>query len=175
MKNNILAALIAVAVTSPLMANASDGTITFKGAVTANTCTVKVNEGAATNTVTLPTVTAGQLAASGDTAAPTEVRIALSACTTGLTSTRAFFEAGPNVTAATHNLKNNGTATNVEVQLLTPANTVIAIGDTAQRTATGTTVTDGAALMKYSAQYYATGAAAAGTVDTSVTYAIDYL
>jgi major type 1 subunit fimbrin (pilin) len=175
MKTNILAALIAVAVTSPLMANAADGTITFKGAVTANTCTVKVNEGAATNTVTLPTVTAGQLAASGDTAMPTEVRIALSACTTGLTSTRAFFEAGPNVTAATHNLKNNGTATNVEVQLLTPASTVIKIGDTSQRSAAGTTLTDGAAVMTYQAQYYATAAATAGTVDTSVTYSIDYL
>ncbi|MEX1843599.1 type 1 fimbrial protein [Enterobacter cloacae] len=175
MKKNILAGLIAFAATTPVLANAADGTITFRGAVTANTCTVKINDGTATNTVTLPTVTAGQLAAAGNTAAPTEVRIGLSSCSTAVASARAFFEVGPNVTATTNNLKNNGTAKNVEVQLLTPANTVIKIGDTSQRSAAGVTVTDGAAVMKYSAQYYATGASEAGTVDTSVTYSIDYL
>lgn len=175
MKKTILAGLITAAAISPLLANAADGTITFKGEVTANTCTVKINDGAATNTVTLPTVTTGQLAAAGDTAAPTEVRIGLSSCSTAVSSARAFFEAGPNVTAATNNLKNNGTATNVEVQLLTPANSAIKIGDTSQRSAAGVTLADGAAVMKYSAQYYATGASKAGTVDTSVTYSIDYL
>ena len=174
MKKTILAGLIVVA-TAPLMANASDGTITFKGEVTANTCTVKINDGAATNTVTLPTVTSSQLAAEGDTAAPTEVRIALSSCSTAVKSARAFFEAGPNVTAATNNLKNNGTATNVEVQLLTPANAAIKIGDTSQRSATAVDLASGSALLKYSARYYATGASTAGTVDTSVTYSIDYL
>jgi major type 1 subunit fimbrin (pilin) len=175
MKTNILAALIAVAVTSPLMANAADGTISFKGNVTANTCTIKVNDGGATNTVTLPNVTSSQLAAAGDTATPTEVRIGLSSCSTAVSSARAFFEAGPNVTATTHNLKNNGTAKNVEVQLLTPTDTVITIGDTSQRSAPGVTVTDGTAVMTYKAQYYATAAADAGTVDTSVTYSVDYL
>ncbi|MCM7773456.1 type 1 fimbrial protein [Enterobacter asburiae] len=175
MKKTILAGLITVAAISPLLANAADGTITFKGEVTANTCTVKINDGAATNTVTLPTVTTSQLAAAGNTAAPTEVRIGLSSCSTAVSSARAFFESGPNVTAATHNLKNNGTATNVEVQLLTPANSVIKIGDTSQRSGDSVAVTDGAATMKYSAQYYATGTSGAGTVDTSVTYSIDYL
>jgi major type 1 subunit fimbrin (pilin) len=174
MKNNILAALIAVAVTSPLMANASDGTITFAGSVTANTCTIKVNDGSATNTVTLPTVASSQLAAKGNTAGQTEVRIGLSSCSDTVKSARAFFESGPNV-SANHNLTNKGTATNVEVQLLTPTSTVIAIGDTAQRTAAGTTLASGAAEMVYKAQYYATAAAAAGTVDTSVTYSVEYL
>lgn len=174
MKNTILAGLIAVAI-APLMANASDGTITFKGEVTANTCTVKINDGAATNTVTLPTVTSSQLAAAGDTAAPTEVRIGLSECSTAVKSARAFFEAGPNVTAATNNLKNNGTATNVEVQLLTPSNAAIKIGDTSQRSDAAVALASGSALLKYSAQYYATGASTAGTLDTSVTYSIDYL
>jgi major type 1 subunit fimbrin (pilin) len=174
MKNNILAALIAVAVTSPLMANASDGTITFKGTVTANTCVIKINDGSASNTVTLASVNAAMLNASGKTAVPTDVRIGLSACT-DVTSARAFFETGPNVTTDTKNLKNNGTAQNVEIQLLNPASTAIAIGDTAQRSAAGITLTDGAAVLAYKAQYYATGAATAGTVDTSVTYAIDYM
>jgi major type 1 subunit fimbrin (pilin) len=174
MKTNILAALIAVAVSAPLMANASDGTITFKGEVTANTCTIKVNDGTANNTVTLPTVASSQLAAKGDTAGQTEVKIGLSACSDAVKTARAFFESGPNV-STNHNLTNKGTATNVEVQLLTPTSTVIAIGDTAQRSATGTTLTSGAAVMSYKAQYYATAASGAGTVDTSVTYSIDYL
>jgi major type 1 subunit fimbrin (pilin) len=174
MKNNILATLIAVAVSSPLMANASDGTITFAGTVSANTCVIKINDGASTNTVTLAPVNAALLNASGKTAMRTDVRIGLSACT-GVTSARAFFETGPNVTTDTKNLKNNGTATNVEVQLLTPADTAIAIGDTAQRSAAVTTLTDGATVLTYKAQYYSTAAAGAGTVDTSVTYSIDYL
>lgn len=174
MKNNILAGLIAVAVASPLLANASDGTITFSGSVTANTCVIKVNDGSATNTVTLPSVNAALLNSTGKTAMPTDVRIGLSACT-GVTSARAFFETGPNVTSDTKNLKNNGTATNVEIQLLTPTNTAIAIGDTAQRSAAGIALTDGTALLAYKAQYYATAAAGAGTVDTSVTYSIDYM
>jgi major type 1 subunit fimbrin (pilin) len=173
-KNNILAALIAVAVASPLLANAADGTITFAGSVTANTCVIKVNDGSSTNTVTLPSVNAALLNASGKTAMPTDVRIGLSACT-GVTSARAFFETGPNVTTDTKNLKNNGTATNVEVQLLTPASTAIAIGDTAQRSAAGIALTDGAAVLAYKAQYYSTAAAGAGSVDTSVTYSIDYM
>ncbi|TFZ50987.1 type 1 fimbrial protein [Serratia proteamaculans] len=174
MKNNILAGLIAVAVASPLLANASDGTITFAGSVTANTCTIKVNDGTATNTVTLPTVASSQLTAKGNTAGQTEVRIGLSACSDTVKTARAFFESGPNV-SADHNLTNKGTASNVEVQLLTPTSTVIAIGDTAQRAAAATTLTSGAAVMTYKAQYYATAAATAGSVDTSVTYSIDYL
>ena len=43
MKRALIAAGIATAMVLPLSSQASDGTITFSGAVTANTCTVSVN------------------------------------------------------------------------------------------------------------------------------------
>ncbi len=60
MNSLIKRAMIVVGITTamalPLASVASDGTITFTGAVTASTCTLSVNGGAATATVALPTV-----------------------------------------------------------------------------------------------------------------------
>lgn len=190
MKKNPLVGLIALAMAAPTIANAIDGTVTFTGKVTSNTCTIAVNGGTANATVALPTVRAGQLAASGDVAGATYFTIALSSCTlsaaasgdtpavVGVTSARTFFEAGPTVSTTTKNLLNStaaGSAANVEVQLLNQSGTAILVGDTGQRSAAATTVTDGAATMTYAARYRATGVSTAGTVNTSVTYSIDYL
>ena len=64
-KQAMMAAGIATAMALPMSSQASDGTLTFTGAVTANSCTLKVNGATgATATVALPTV---------DTAALTNV------------------------------------------------------------------------------------------------------
>ena len=156
-------------------AYASDGTISFTGALTAATCTVGVNGGAATALVTLPTVSTTKLAASGSVAGATAFVINLTACTTGKT-VNAFFEAGPTVDPLTGNLINGGTpSSNVEIQLLTAAAATIAIGTTGQAKDTNiNTTTTPAANLNYVAQYYATGASAPGPVTSSVTYSITY-
>lgn len=181
MKKNIAISALVIAMSLPasMVAAASVGTVTFNGSINSNTCAVKINNGTADATVTLPTVSSSVLAAAGQTAGATNFTMDLSGCSTGegaATQVRAYFESGANVNAANGNLKNSaGTATNVEVQLLNNTGTALKAGDNSQRSNPATALTAGAASLVYAAQYYATGAASAGTVNTSVTYSIDYL
>jgi major type 1 subunit fimbrin (pilin) len=86
----------------------------------------------------------------------------------------AYFEQGANVNADGR-LTNTGTATNVDLQLLS-GNDVLNAGSTEQTTSPKTVaLTAGAGTLTYSAQYYATGAATAGTVLSAVNYSINYL
>ena len=65
-KRAMVVAGITTAMALPLATQASDGTITFTGGVTANTCTVKVNgAGTGDGTVTLPTVSTSALTNAG--------------------------------------------------------------------------------------------------------------
>ncbi len=153
-------------------AQASDGTVTFSGSIVATSCVIT---GGGNITVTLPPVDASALSASGKTATPTQFNIAMTGCP-ATTSLHAQFEIGANVDTTTGNLKNTGTATNVEIGLLNPALGAINIATLANDGAgTGlTTTTAGAYTLSYYAQYVATGAAAAGTVASSVTYSLVY-
>src|SRR5579859_3048804 len=83
LKRALIAAGVATAVMLPLSSQASDGTITFTGAVTANTCTVSVNASGANATVALPTVSTAALnnTTAKTTAAGTFFNMAVSACT----------------------------------------------------------------------------------------------
>lgn len=168
---------IAVAICGLCLGNsayASDGTITFTGAISAATCTVKLNGGSASGTVTLPSVSNTILASGGAVAGATAFAINLSSCTTGKT-VNAFFEAGTTVDLVTGSLINSGTASNVEVQVLTGAAAPISIGSVAQAADTGiNTTASPSGTLNYIARYYATGVATAGTVSTSVTYSITY-
>lgn len=158
---------------APGAANAVDGTITINGAVTGSTCTVAVN-GTAANTVTLPTVSTSALNASGTTAGQTPFSIALSGCSAGITKAATYFEAGPNVTAAGR-LKNTGTASNVDVQLVYSDNSAVAVGQPAPTSGAGSVaVAGGAATMNYYARYYATGVATAGNVSSTVQFSMIY-
>ncbi len=141
-KRAMLVAGITTAVSLPLATQASDGTITFTGAVTANTCTASVSSGAfgatggpADATVALPTVSLNSLtnaAASGATAAKrtgagTFFNMNVSGCTAtpvndygaagAPTTVSIYFEAGPNVDSLTGGLINTVTGSNVEVNL----------------------------------------------------------
>lgn len=159
-------------------AHASDGTISFSGSIVSATCTVKVNNSAASATVSLPTVSQTALAAGGEVAGATQFTLNLSGCTAGKTVS-AYFEAGATVDPATGNLVNGGTAGNVQVQLLNNAGTPISVGSAAQATSTGIAMTASPAVnsgvLSYVAQYYATGASTTGSVTTSVTYSLTYL
>ncbi len=138
-KRAMLTAGIATAMALPLSSQASDGTIKFTGAVTANTCTVSVNSGvnaatggAADATVVLPIVSTAALTnaaaapptAAKTTAAGTFFSMTLSACSGAHADiggvvpafVNIYFEAGPNVDVLTGGLINAGTS-NVEVNL----------------------------------------------------------
>ncbi|SDA36181.1 fimbrial protein [Sphingomonas sp. NFR15] len=167
---------IAMFVLCSAPAYASDGTITFTGSLTATTCTVALNNGTASGTVVLPNVSTSVLKVSGDVAGATNFQLDLSNCTVSST-VKAYFEAGPTVNTVTGALINAGTASNVEVQLVTDGGTPIAIGNSGQATSTGVTITvpgTTSGALNYVARYRAKGVTTAGTVTSSVTYSLTY-
>jgi len=134
----LIAAGVVTAMSLPVATQASDGTITFTGAVTASTCTVAVGGNSTTNaggiagngTVSLPTVSSSSLPndatkTPGDTGAGTFFNMAVSGCTAASdiggsapTHVEIYFEAGPNVDQATGGLINTAASgSNVEVRL----------------------------------------------------------
>jgi major type 1 subunit fimbrin (pilin) len=167
-------------------AHAADGTITFTGTVSNTTCSINgVASGAPSDlSVALPEVSAGTLSTAGavaGTSSPTQMVLALSGCTGGATKAIANFENGPTVDQTTGNLANqtaagSGGAGNVEVRLLNasllPIN--ITTGTNNDIANDGATITSGSGNLKYFAQYYSTGAATPGAVNTSVQYTMQY-
>jgi major type 1 subunit fimbrin (pilin) len=200
-KRALAAAGIATAMALPLSTQASDGTITFTGAVTASTCTLKVNgAGTGDGAVALPTVDTSALtnaATATKTAAGTFFSIGLTNCTAATdllpgpaapTTVAIYFEAGPNVDVATGGLINGGTS-NVEVNLYNASNATVIGTQIKPGTSTNTTsYATPLALATYVAtagplQWFYAGystaanggnAASAGSVSTSVTYSLVY-
>lgn len=191
-KQAMMAAGIAAAMALPMSSQASDGTLTFTGAVTANSCTLKVNGvTGATATVALPTVDTAALSnvSPRTTAAGTFFSIDVSACTAvtdiggtaAPTTVQIYFEAGPNVDEATGGLINTAVGgSNVEVNLYNASGasvvgTQIKPGTpTGQPTAQTATATG---TQWFYAGYSTAGAAAAataGAVNTSITYSLIY-
>lgn len=149
---------------------AADGTITFKGKVTDQSCTISTPAGR-NFTVTLPTVSVGSLATAGQTAGKVPFAINLTNCPQ--MDVAAHFEPGNTVDYSTGRLNNqdsNG-AKNVQVQLLKDAKT---LPITRTQDPQWVTPKDGNANLEYFAQYYATGAATPGNLETNVMYSIVY-
>ncbi|MDE1180338.1 fimbrial protein [Paraburkholderia sp.] len=165
-------------------AHASDGTITITGTVSDSTCSINgiASGDHSDKTVVLPTVTAGSLASAGAVAGksgPSDIVFSLSGCTGSATKAVARFENGPTVDQGSGYLNNQaetGGAKNVQVSLLNasmrPIN--IATGENNDLASNGATITGGAAEVKYFAQYYATGKAEAGAVETWAQYSMQY-
>ncbi|MDG1640320.1 type 1 fimbrial protein [Klebsiella huaxiensis] len=171
-------ALITAALASAIFSGnalAANNTITFMGEVTDETCSVSVNGTDVAPIVLLPTVPASALAASAATAGQTTFDVGVSGCTgsaAGVNISTVFV--GNNV-SATGNLANTGSAGNVEVQILDTANTDIdfsSVFNGAGDLSLAANETEKTAT--YTAQYYATGAATAGTVQSSLQYAVSY-
>jgi major type 1 subunit fimbrin (pilin) len=173
----MISAAAAMIFAVPMISHAADGTITFNGSITAQTCTINGN-GAGSNdfTVTLPTVSASALSAAGQTAGRTPFNIVLTACTPATGNVHTFFESGPTTDATTGNLVlQAGGATNVQIGLENADFSPIKAGfaDASQNSAS-VAINSGAASLSYYAQYVATGAATAGAANSSVMYTIAY-
>ena len=194
-KRVLMAAGIATALVLPVSSQASDGTITFTGAVTANTCTVSVNASGANATVALPTVSTSALtnAAGKTTAAGTFFNMAVSACTAtpladiggvAPTTVAIYFEAGPNVDEVTGGLINTVAGSNVEVNLYNASAASIVGTQIKPGTQTNQPLTQ--AIGTGGTQWFYAGystagtnglagaAATAGAVSTSITYSLIY-
>lgn len=170
-------AVAALALAFSSAAHATDGTITFKGTISTQTCTVNGNgSGGADFDVKLPSVAKAALATDGAVAGRTPFSIAVSGCTTKSGNVSTWFEPGTNVDALTHRLKNAaaGGATNVQVGLLQGNGTTAITPGVASQSANIDT-TAGSAKLDYFAEYVASGGAAgSGAVETTVTYTMVY-
>jgi len=191
LKNKSVCALMLTAVSSVVSysAMASDGTVNITGSVTANTCTVAGTAAGSGNVnVALDRVSAGSLAAAGSTAGFKPFTITLSQCANA-GEVKAGFETGANTEVSTGRLNLTGAGTagvakNVQLQLRNADNTPIKIGDNstvkgvsisgAGAAGTGSSSSTGTAVLNYLVGYYATGAAEAGSANSSVTYSIIY-
>jgi major type 1 subunit fimbrin (pilin) len=196
-KRAMIAAGIATATVLPLAGEASDGTITFTGAVTASTCTVNVNGSGSNNaTVALPVVDTSALtgtATAQSTAAGTFFNVAMSNCTAAAdigdpaaapTTVAIYFEAGGTVDEATGGLINTATGgSNVEVKLFNASGSTVVGTQIMPGTATNqptavtiSTITAASETQWFYAGYATLGttAATAGAVNTYVTYSMVY-
>lgn len=181
MKKTLLASLLALTAVAAQAqyTGAYDGKVIFNGEVIDQTCVVVTNK--QQQTVILDKVQATKLAKAGDVAGGKNFSIDLQGCKTDSQHqlVRAEFKSSPLVDAANgYTLKKNGgTATNVNFRLKEADGTAIRIGDPSyvandaaykdlNRQATGS--------INYSVEYYATGKATEGTVNSEVEYSIVY-
>ena len=178
LKMKKIALISALSLVAIVNANAADGTITINGEITDKTCDI-VTPAGKDFAVQLPKVSQNTLSTSGSTAGRTPFTIKLANCSQGKVAT--YFEPGANVDFASGRLKNTltGGAKNVQVQLLGDNSQflpILAVGaNGAQANSQWVdVVANGGADLNYFAEYYATGAAAAGLVKTSVQYTIIY-
>lgn len=174
MKNTYLL-LLALSPLSFSALAANNNVITFQGEVTDQTCEVTVNGENASPIVLLPTVTTTDLTTSGKVAGKRSFEIGLNGCTAnekGVTVSTVFV--GNQVTSD-GNLGNTGTASNVDIQILDKDDTAINL--TSGYTGSGDlslAANETSATSTYYAQYYATGQATAGSVISTLQYAVTY-
>src|ERR1700754_383260 len=177
MKTKFISALIlAGTAMASQFASAADGTITFNGQVTAQTCTISGNGGTNNFTVTLPTVSTSSLTAAGQTSGRTPFNIALTNCTPASGNVHTYFEPGPTFDTNTGNLiVATGGAKNVELGLLNSdfSNIVAGAADASQNSKSAS-IDSGKATLNYYVQYVATGAASAGAANSSIMYTMSY-
>lgn len=181
--SSVLAATLGVLALSPMSAKAADGTITFNGKITGQTCDINGNgTGSKDFTVTLPTVSKNSLANAGDWAGRTPFSIALSNCSPDTGNVATYFEPGASVDLATGQLivdSGANAATNVELGLLNGDTTAISVGATTgganSSNSKSVALAGGAATLNYFVQYVAyQGASTEGDVASRVQYTIIY-
>jgi major type 1 subunit fimbrin (pilin) len=189
-KQTMIVAGLLTAMALPMAGQASDGTITFSGAVVASTCSVKINGATSDETVTLPTVDVASLSnatTEKQTGGGTFFKMTVGACT-GSGNVSIYFEAGPTVDQTTGGLINTATSgSNVEVNLYNASGsavvgTQILPGSFAPSANQPATLLQSAATGAGVTQWFYAGystagagaAATAGAVSTTVTYSLIY-
>lgn len=178
-KMTLCAMALAAASTSALAA--SQGTVTFNGKLTANTCEIETDS--LNRQVQLPPVSAATLNEVRE-AGSTDFELKVVNCPVGtdMNNVAAHFEAlnSSGVDLATGNLTNASTdanaATNVQVRLYDVDGNQISVGSTGPGVPivrpSATEV--GSATMYYAGGYFTSGGASAGPVYAQVRYTLAY-
>lgn len=151
----------------------SDGTITFNGEVLATSCAINAGgTGGADATVTLPNVAENSLNTAGARIGDTPFSIVVGGTPQcSQQNVQAYFHNRGNVNAAGR-LTNTGNATNVDVVVLNSSHQDINLSNNTNSQTVP--IVGGTATLDFYGQYYATGQATAGSVNTGVEYSIVY-
>lgn len=171
-KLTLCAMALAAASTSALAA--TQGTVTFNGELTADTCEIAPDS--LDRQVPLPPVAVQTLNVPGIEAGTTGFDLNVENCPAGITQVAAHFEAigSSGLDTATGNLTNASpaadAATNVQVRLYDTDQQALAVGSTG----TATLIDNGNATMHYFGGYYSTAATTAGPVYAQVRYTLAY-
>lgn len=175
--NKITLAMALFAASTTASMAASNNTITFQGEVTAQTCSVTVNGLEANPMVLLPTVSSADLDTTGKTAGKTTFTLGVSGCAPDSSDVNIKTVFVGNQVTTSGNLKNTGTAANVELQLLKDTTTTTGIDLNSGLPQEGIVLkaNQTSAEHDFAVQYLATGQAAPGSVIASVQYAVSYL
>lgn len=170
--SGVAIAMVAGAASTACGAGNPTVTVKFQGSYNSVTCTIV--DGQQNQTIKLPRISTSTLMSAGQTAGSTAFTIPLR-CDGSIDSVRIYFQRGA-TTNANGNLDvetpdDPASARNVQVQLMNGDGSPIQIGNAATmqtvNVAESTTT-----LVPFGAQYYATGAARAGTVRTYATFVI---
>ncbi|ALN55841.1 MULTISPECIES: fimbrial protein [Lysobacter] len=168
----------ALALAVPGACFAADGTVHFEGSVIAPTCVLTNGPSPADIRVKLPAVAVSALSAAGEVAGRTPFIIRVADCDASTTQIQTFFEPGPTINTSNNNLTlqgGAGTAGNVELQVLNADYSQVLLGNPlALQNSQQVAVDTGGAALRYYAQYFATGAATAGSANSSVTFTMIY-
>lgn len=180
MKRQIIAVSLLMVASSVQFANASasDGTINFTGAITAETCSISVNNNTSSPTVTLPTVSTAGMNTVGLTKGNTALNFALTGCTGNANYASVFFQGGSGITVdgtVANTASGSGAATGIALQINDSYNVPVLIGSSNQLTSGSATIVSGNASMAYTVQYVTTNVApTAGKFAGAVMYSINY-
>lgn len=189
-KTILIFAFTAIASMMNVAHSASNGTLTFSGKLTDQTCSVVLNGGSsASGTVTLPTVQINLLTSFGNTAGKTLFTLDLSGCKASTTAfgITAYFPMNSYISSVTNTLFNQETGTtaakNVNLELLQidgATETKVPLGKPITDTGykyTSVAVNATSATMNYAVQYkntYTSAASTAGLVKGIAIYELAY-
>ncbi|MNZ37963.1 S-fimbrial protein subunit SfaA precursor [compost metagenome] len=151
----------------------ANGQMSFSGSVLASTC--QVNGGQNNVAVPLPPVQARLLANPGQVAGNTPFALRLTNCSPGLNRVSTYFEPGPTVNPQGRLIVDAGGSANVEVQLRNSTNIPMNLaGAQGSQNSQIVGISNGQAVLNYSAEYYSLGNTTPGAVNTRVQYTIIY-
>ncbi len=151
----------------------ANGQMSFSGSVLASTC--QVNGGHNNVAVPLPPVQARLLANAGQVAGNTPFSLRLTNCSAGLSRVSTYFESGPTINPQGRLIVDAGGSANVEVQLRNSSNTPMNLaGAQGSQNSQIVSITNGQAVLNYSAEYYSLGNTTPGRVNTRVQYTLIY-
>lgn len=174
MEKTLLASSLIAVIAFPISAAmAADGTITFTGEITNTTCNISVNGRNSSTEIKFDPISVSALSKAGEVANEQPVTLALTNCQNPTENVRALFNS-TETDNSTGNLKNRGTATNVQVQLLDKSRKPIHLGDGSQSSGPSFKIVNEMATLNYFARYYATAKVDGGDVDTVVNYSLSY-